>query len=486
MAAVSLGCDLPGHRNAKRPRSRSRSCTSTRASSGAASQNGSSCSSRSSDGAISWERKHQDPLAPEGIAFGPDGYDFTAPEAIPLSARERVRDLLECGRLFRYQGGANDVAELERDFAEYVGLPYAVACNSGGCGLFLALKAIGVKQGDKVLLNAWTLSPVPGAVVHANATPVFVKTDQDTLSIDLEDLEKKTIESGAKVLLLSYMRGHVPNMDRTMAVVRRLGLLLVEDCAHTLGAKWKLEGDEEHRHLGSLGDVGVWSLQTNKCINSGEGGIIATKRQDVASIVTISTGSYGHFALNGASGDTKNLQDIYPTVPNMSMRMTNLAAALARPQLDLLPYRLEAWERHALIVRKALKSCPHVRVLDQSGYYSGKEAIVWSSIQFEIVGFTEAMIEEVRSKLEHRGIPLAWFGGKWRGFTSTLKDWKFADPSGEQWKQSNAVALQKLLDLPLYHTTSWPDAVFDKLATLIIDSVTEVAASVACRQAMEN
>jgi len=387
-----------------------------------------------------------------------------------------VQELLQSGRLFRYQGGgAGDVADLEREFTEYIGMPYSMACNSGGCGMFLALKAVGVKDGSKVLVNAWTLAPVPGAVVHAGGTPVFVATDRDTLAIDIQDLEVQAKASGAKVLLLSYMRGHVPDMDRVMEVVQRLDLTLVEDCAHTLGGMWRLDGEDHHRHLGAFGVASIWSLQTNKAINSGEGGLISTSRQEIASYITVATGSYGHFKLNGASGDPEHTAGIYTSIPNMSMRMSNIAAALALPQLRALSDKLASWERHASIVRRALLRCPHTRVVQKQSCESGKERSVWTSIQFELVDFSGSMVEEVMSRLAKLGIPLAWFGGPWRGFTSTLKDWKFADPSSEQWKPGYAETLKALVDLPLYHTASWKDGVFAKLGATIVEIVTDVA-----------
>jgi dTDP-4-amino-4,6-dideoxygalactose transaminase len=412
---------------------------------------------------------------PEEISFGPDGYDFTSPGPVPEAAQERVQELLKSGRLFRYQGGVGDVAELEKNFSEYIGVPYTMACNSGGCGLFLALKALGVKPGDKVLLNAWTLSPVPGAIVHASATPVFVKSDHDTLTIDLDDLEKKVEETGAKILLLSYMRGQIPNMDRLMEIVTRMGITLLEDCAHTLGAKWKLDGEEQFKHIGTFGAAGVWSLQTNKSINCGEGGLISTSRQDIAARVTVASGSYGHWAMNGASGDSARIKDIYSDVPNMSMRLTTMAAAIAKPQLELLPDKLKAWARHAYVLRKILKACLHTRTIKQLSCVRGKEICVWSSIQFELIGFTEDMVQQVIDKLAAVGVPLAWFGGPCKGFTSTLKDWKFADPSGEKWKDTIANVVKSLVDLPLYHTAYWEDCVIEKLGMLIVGIVTCVA-----------
>lgn len=106
-----------------------------------------------------------------------------------------------------------------------------------------------------------------------------------------------------------------------------------------------------------------------------------------------------------------------------------------------------------------------------------KEMVVWSSIQFELKDFTEPMIDQVIAKLASVGVPLAWFGGRWNGFTSTLKDWKFADPAGEQLKENYSATIQNLVDLPLYHTASWPDGVVERLAELLVDAITEVAQS---------
>lgn len=411
------------------------------------------------------------------MKFGIGAYDLTSPEPLPAAAQERVAQLMESGRLFRYQGGANDVADFEQEFSAYIGAPYTMACNSGGCGIFLALKSLGVTLGDKVLLNAWTLSPVPGAIVHASATPVFVKSDRESLTIDIGDLEKKATETGAKVLLLSYMRGQVPNMDHLLEVVTRLGLTLIEDCAHTLGARWKLNGDEVFKHFGTFGAVGVWSLQTNKSLNCGEGGLISTSRQDIAARVTIASGSYGHWAMNGASGDSAQMQGVYADVANMSMRLTTIAAALAKPQLALLPSKLKSWARHAYVLRKILKACPHTRTVKQASCARGKELCVWSSIQFELIDFSEVMVQQVIDKLNAAGIPLAWFGGPCKGFTSTLRDWKFADPSGEQWKDAIGQVVQSLLDLPLYHTASWSDQIIEQLGTQLVGVITCVAGS---------
>jgi dTDP-4-amino-4,6-dideoxygalactose transaminase len=103
--------------------------------------------------------------------------------------------------------------------------------------MFVALRCAGVQPGDKVLSNCFTLAPVPGAIAHAGAQPVLVDVTDD-LTIDLDDLAHKAPASGARVLLLSHMRGHICDMIALLALCRAHGCTLIEDCAHTMGAGW--------------------------------------------------------------------------------------------------------------------------------------------------------------------------------------------------------------------------------------------------------
>ena len=144
------------------------------------------------------------------------------------------------GRLHRYNTGPGEAAEvalLEQEFAAFTGARYCLAVASGGYALATALRALGVKPGDKVLTNAFTLAPVPGAIASLGAVPVFVGVTEG-LTIDLDDLEAKAGE--ARVLLLSHMRGHICDMDRLMEICDVAGIRVVEDCAHTMGGSWNL------------------------------------------------------------------------------------------------------------------------------------------------------------------------------------------------------------------------------------------------------
>ncbi len=141
--------------------------------------------------------------------------DFMSQEPLPEEAVERAQQLLRSGKLFRYGEVAAeelDVALLEEEFAALVGRRFCVAFNSCGASMAAALIAAGVEREDKVLMNAFTLAPVPGAIAHAGAISVFVDITSD-YHIDLDDLRRQAASSRAKWLLLSYRRGHIPNLD---------------------------------------------------------------------------------------------------------------------------------------------------------------------------------------------------------------------------------------------------------------------------------
>ena len=253
--------------------------------------------------------------------------DFGAPPEIPQAAVDRVAELLSDGRLHRYAEARNvgeDVASLEVEFATSIGRKYAGGLNSCGSTMFLSLLTTGVKPGDKVLMNSFTLAPVPGAVAHAGAEHVLVEITDD-LVIDLNDLDAKAKATGAKHLLLSHMRGHIADMDAVVEICGRHGITLIEDCAHTQGAQWA------GRHTGTFGATGCFSFQSYKHVNTGEGGMLATDDDDIAARAILYSGSYMLFDQHHARPSSAVFERWKGVTPNFSMRMSNVVAALARP-----------------------------------------------------------------------------------------------------------------------------------------------------------
>lgn len=344
--------------------------------------------------------------------------DLSAPDPIPQAGIERAVALMENGRLHRYgeaKGDELDVLELEKAYAAYMGLDYCVGINSCGCALFIALKAVGVQPGDKVLVNAFTLAPVPGAVAHCNAEPVLVEITADYV-IDLADLRRKAEMSGAKVLLLSHMRGHIVDMEALTAVCADLSLTLVEDCAHTMGASWN------GQLTGTFGKVSCFSTQTFKHMNSGEGGLLVTNDPDVAAQAILFSGSYMLYHQHGARPSDEVMDRWKGCTPNFSMRLSNFAAAVLRPQLPLLAERAGVWNGRYAELADHLAEIPHIRL----PHRPEKEQYVASSIQFTVHDLTVAQMQAFQAACIERGVLLKWFGHRQAvGFTSSHRNWEY-------------------------------------------------------------
>jgi dTDP-4-amino-4,6-dideoxygalactose transaminase len=344
--------------------------------------------------------------------------DLSAPEPIPPEGVEAAVRLMQDGRLFRYgedRDGLQEAALLESEFADMHGRRYCVAVNSGGCALYLALKAAGVDTGDAVLVNAFTLAPVPGAIEHAGAHAVLVDIDERYV-IDLEDLRAKAQASGARFLMLSYMRGHVPDMGAVCSVCEELGLVLIEDCAHTLGASW------DGRACGTFGAVAAFSTQTFKHLNSGEGGLVVTDDEDIAARAILRSGSYMLYRQHQARPEEAVFQRHRYHTPNCSMRMSALSAALIRPQLADLPARIERWRSAYAMLTHLLAGVDHLRVPSRPP----QEGFVPSSLQFSLLDLDRRTAARFVAGCQAHGVHVKWFGDDEPvGFTSRHDHWRY-------------------------------------------------------------
>ena len=301
---------------------------------------------------------------------------FTQQEPIPEAAIERAVAVMRSGRLHRYNTGPgqdSEAALLERDFAAYQGARYCLACASGGYALHVAMKAAGLTPGDKVLANAWTLAPVPGAIDNAGGQAVLVEI-RDDWTIDVDDLRAKAEASGARFLMLSHMRGHIGDMEAIVSVCEDYGITLIEDCAHTMGARWN------GVRSGNFGRVACFSTQTYKHINSGEGGLLTTDDPDLAARAVILSGSYMLYERHGARPALEQFEPVRLETPNYSGRMDNLRAAVLRAQLPLLDENIARWNQLYRALEDGLRGASGVRVVERPQH----EAFVGSSFQFHV------------------------------------------------------------------------------------------------------
>ena len=269
---------------------------------------------------------------------------FTQQDPIPDEGIAAALQVLRHGRLHRYNTAPGEVAEtalLEEEFAALTGAKYCLAVASGGYALATALRACGVQPGDRVLTNAFTLAPVPGAIAGLGAVPVFVGVTQG-LVIDLDDLAAKLPQ--ARVLMLSHMRGHICDMDALMALCDAAGVTVIEDCAHTMGARWN--GTLSGRH----GRMACYSTQTYKHVNSGEGGLLISDDAAAMARAIMLSGSYMLFDRHRAAPPPEAFATIRYETPNISGRMDNLRAAILRPQLRDLEAQCARWNDRYRVV----------------------------------------------------------------------------------------------------------------------------------------
>lgn len=370
---------------------------------------------------------------------------FTQQEAIPDEAIDAAVEVMRSGRLHRYnvaEGEAGEVAHLEQEFAALLGAKYCLAVASGGYALATALRSLGVGPGHKVLTNAFTLAPVPGSIAAVGAEPLFVGVTED-LVIDFEDLAEKADQ--ADVLLLSHMRGHICDMDTLMQICNEANVTVIEDCAHTMGAKWR------DTWSGRYGTIGCYSTQTYKHINSGEGGFLITDDAQVMARAIMLSGSYMLYDRHLAGPDQREFDKIRYETPNISGRMDHLRASILRPQLHRLRAQCKAWNIRYRTVENGLQDTPGLRVISRPA----EESYVGSSIQILLLDWSADAVRDVMARCAGLGVELKWFGCKEPvGFTSRYDSWKYA-PSATMPKSDRILA--GLLDMRIPLTFSLED-----------------------------
>ncbi|MGB0967202.1 MAG: DegT/DnrJ/EryC1/StrS family aminotransferase [Halocynthiibacter sp.] len=388
--------------------------------------------------------------------------NFTQQEPISDEAIEAAVNVMRSGRLHRYnvgEGEDGEVALLEQEFAAYMGSKYCLAVSSGGYAIATALRALGVAPGEPVLTNAFTLAPVPGAIASTGGVPVFVGVTEG-LVIDLPDLEAKIKATGSRILLLSHMRGHICDMDDLMMLCNALDVQVIEDCAHTMGARWN--GVLSGRH----GVMAAYSTQTYKHLNSGEGGLLISDDPELMAKATILSGSYMLFERHLAAPGPEYFTETKYQTPNISGRMDHLRAAILRVQLRDLDQQCARWNVRYKVVEEILNDTTGLTLINRPV----AEAYVASSFQFLLLDWSEDAIDDVVARCLKRGVELKWFGGaEPAGFTSRYDSWRYA-PS-EAMPDSDRV-LKGILDLRLPLTFSPEDCA--QIARIIRGEVSAV------------
>jgi dTDP-4-amino-4,6-dideoxygalactose transaminase len=397
--------------------------------------------------------------------------DMKMPDPIPVAAYADVTELLQSGRLFRYgttSGTDSSVSLCEQDVANYTGHRYCVAVNSCGSALFLLLKTTSLPMGGKVLTNAFTFGAVPSAIEHAGGRAVYVESTMDMV-MDVLDLQRQLqLHPDCRHVLISHMRGKVGHMAEIQRLCDQHNAVLLEDCAHSLGVTYN------HRHSGHVGIACAISSQSYKMLNSGEGGFLLTDDADIAARAAVYAGAYESLSSKHITVPPPTAFHDYPqTLPNYSLRMSNLAAAVIRPQLLTLDARIETYQgRYDILMRTLQHRVGQYLTIPQLD--PAVTRMVHDSLQFTLNSDAFAddhLVETFLNECHAHGLPVERFGhpSNCRNFVN----WKFA-PADTPLPQTTAM-LRRSCDVRL--PLMWSDEDFVDLANVLCESIEHVVAT---------
>ena len=190
---------------------------------------------------------------------------------ITSSDKKAVLDAL--GSTFLTDGPI--LCKFESEFAKFTGAKYAIGVSNATTALHLSLIALGIGKGDEVIVPDMTFVATANAVAHSGATPIFSDIDKDDLNISIESIERN-LSKKTKAILPVHFAGKTCNIEKISKVAKKHKLVLIEDCAHAIGARYK------KKHVGNFGDAGCFSFYPTKNITTIEGGMIITNSKKVA------------------------------------------------------------------------------------------------------------------------------------------------------------------------------------------------------------
>lgn len=278
---------------------------------------------------------------------------FPAHRTIGQEEKEAVCRVVDSGVLSKYLGcwhedfyGGVEVRALEQEWAAYFGAKHAIAVNSCTSGLYCAVGAVGTEPGDEVVVTPYTMSATATAALIYNAIPVFADIEEDCFCLDPKSVESR-ITPRTRAIMTVDLFGQPYDAAAINALARKHGLYVIEDTAQAPGAM--LQG----RFAGTLGDIGVYSLNYHKHIHCGEGGVVVTDNDDLADRMRL--------IRNHAEAvvEAKGVHSLVNMI-GFNYRMTELEAAVARCQLKKLPALLEKRLANCAYLNERLASIPAI------------------------------------------------------------------------------------------------------------------------------
>ena len=274
------------------------------------------------------------------------------PFHVPEIAEEEIQSVVETLRSGWLTTGPK-VKRLEENFADYVGCRHAVAVNSGTAALHLALDALGVKEGDEVLVPTMTFASTAEVVLYFKARPLLVDCRQDTLNLDPNQIEKK-VTPKTKAIIPVHFAGQACEMDQILKIARKYKLHVIEDAAHALPARY------QGKMVGNIGDITCFSFYATKTITTGEGGMITTENDEYADRMRImSLHGFSKDAWKRYAANSSWYYEIH--YPGYKYNLTDIAAAIGIEQLKKCDRFWEARKRIASLYDEGFTGMPEIR-----------------------------------------------------------------------------------------------------------------------------
>jgi len=264
---------------------------------------------------------------------------------------QAVTEVVRSGRWGGFPYPGPKTSELARRFAELQGGGYAVVMINGTVTMEVALRAAGIGWGDEVIVPAYTFQATASAPMGAGAIPVIVDVDPNTYCLDPR-AAAKAITPKTKAIIPVHLGHQMADMDAIMELAEQHNLIVIEDCAHAHGAKWRGRG------AGTIGHFGSFSLQSSKTLTSGEGGILLCRTPEHAALAASVIDCGRPHALGGGEEDAQGL-----SVQGGNYRLSELQSALALVGIERFPEQARQREDMAAYMDESLSEVPGVRVL---------------------------------------------------------------------------------------------------------------------------
>lgn len=373
---------------------------------------------------------------PVRTARWPTYEDGTGPASD--NALRAVEGVLNSGLLFRYDArpvGEAEAAHLERELAEYFGVSYALAVSSGTAALALALMGADLPEGARVGCPAFGFPATASAVLLAGHKPVLVGVDDD-LHFDVEDFRERLIEDLQAVIVV-HMRGFASPIDRVLSACADGNVVVIEDAVPALGASYR------GQRMGTFGVAGCFSTQSDKSINTGEGGFLITDSQPIFERAVLLSGAFEgrhnhHFESITGEG-------AHGALPLYNFRIDEMRAALARVELRTLDERVKRLRHNYRFLEEQLTEVPGLRLRMPVG----QSDCLGDSMNF----FVDAdRADRIAEAITAEGVLARAIGSKRDQNVRAFWNWEFmgADREvGAPHMACSVAALRSAIDIPL-------------------------------------